>query len=933
MPPAMNASDIRSRFLRYFERQGHAIRPSASLVPAEDPTVLFVNAGMVPFKRVFLGLEEPEFGRRATTSQKCVRAGGKHNDLDNVGYTARHHTFFEMLGNFSFGDYFKRDAIRFAWEFVTEELKIPAAHLRVSVFRSDDEARALWREIAGLPDTRIYGLGEADNFWQMADTGPCGPCSELYVDLAHVARDWRFPPGATGEWTDLGRTEFSEAAFIEGAEAGRFLEIWNLVFMQYDRQPDGELRPLPKPSVDTGAGLERIAAVMQGVTNNFHTDVFLPLLKTVEDTVGQRYNDFALPGSSSRAVDGGADPAAFRVLADHARAVSFLMADGVFPSNEGRGYVLRRILRRGVRHAWLLGRREPTLVHVVRTVIDTMGEVYPELRLRAKHLMDTTRAEEERFLETIEGGMSRFDQLAPVGGTTQGSPSIRGSISGEDAFRLYDTFGFPLDLTELMARERGYTVDTSGFERALDVQRTQSKDERRGRRIAVSLDGLDRETWETPADLGATAARLRFVGYDQLETPALVVAKRDLGDGRVALILDDRPFYVESGGQISDRGEIVGPGWRVEVEEVRTADGRVAMIGRLEGAFQWGPVTARVPRDTRQDTERNHTATHLLQAALRQVLGEHVHQRGSLVAPDRLRFDFSHANPLDPDAVAAVEALVNREIARALPVTWTERPYAEAVASGAMALFGEKYGDVVRVVTVPGFSAELCGGTHVRNTSEILQFKIIAETGIGGGTRRIEAVTGRGAYARTRVYDDAVDRIAKSLRAPADPTALATRVDQLVTERRTLEKRMADALRGGAMAGGAGEQVVDLIGRAQAVDGTRVVAATVQTADVKALQALGDALRDGLGSGIGVLAASFEDGKHTLLVVVTDDLRARDVRADVIVRELAAIAGGKGGGKPHMAQAGLPDASRIPAALDAVMPMVRRVLEPGRTAS
>ncbi len=609
------------------------------------------------------------------------------------------------------------------------------------------------------------------------------------------------------------------------------------------------------------------------------------------------------------------------------------MADGVFPSNEGRGYVLRRILRRGVRHAWLLGRREPTLVHVVRTVIDTMGEVYPELRLRAKHLMDTTRAEEERFLETIEGGMSRFDQLAPVGGTTQGSPSIRGSISGEDAFRLYDTFGFPLDLTELMARERGYTVDTSGFERALDVQRTQSKDERRGRRIAVSLDGLDRETWETPADLGATAARLRFVGYDQLETPALVVAKRDLGDGRVALILDDRPFYVESGGQISDRGEIVGPGWRVEVEEVRTADGRVAMIGRLEGAFQWGPVTARVPRDTRQDTERNHTATHLLQAALRQVLGEHVHQRGSLVAPDRLRFDFSHANPLDPDAVAAVEALVNREIARALPVTWTERPYAEAVASGAMALFGEKYGDVVRVVTVPGFSAELCGGTHVRNTSEILQFKIIAETGIGGGTRRIEAVTGRGAYARTRVYDDAVDRIAKSLRAPADPTALATRVDQLVTERRTLEKRMADALRGGAMAGGAGEQVVDLIGRAQAVDGTRVVAATVQTADVKALQALGDALRDGLGSGIGVLAASFEDGKHTLLVVVTDDLRARDVRADVIVRELAAIAGGKGGGKPHMAQAGLPDASRIPAALDAVMPMVRRVLEPGRTAS
>ena len=941
MPPVMTASDIRSRFLRYFERQGHAIRPSASLVPAEDPTLLFVNAGMVPFKRVFLGLEQPEFGRRATTSQKCVRAGGKHNDLEQVGHTARHHTFFEMLGNFSFGDYFKRDAIRFAWEFVTEELQIPKSHLRVSVFRTDDEARALWREIAGLPDSRIYGLGEADNFWQMADTGPCGPCSEIYVDLAHIARDWRFPSGASGEWTDLTRAEFSEAAFVEGAEAGRFLEIWNLVFMQYDRQQDGELRPLPKPSVDTGAGLERIAAVMQGVTNNFHTDVFLSLLATVEDTVGRRYTDFALPTAgrgeiADAATASPADPAAFRVLADHARAVSFLLADGVFPSNEGRGYVLRRILRRGVRHAWLLGRREPTLVHVVRAVIDAMGDVYPELRLRAKHLSDTTRAEEERFLETIEGGMSRFDQLAPVGGTIQGSTEIRGTISGEDAFRLYDTFGFPLDLTELMARERGYTVDIAGFEQALDGQRTQSKDERRSRRLAVSTDALgDPDVWDYPDEQARAAPpdRFRFVGYDTLETTTRVAAKRDVGDGRYAVILDERPFYVESGGQISDRGEIVGPGWRLEVEEVRKAEGRVAMIGRLDGEFAWGPVTARVPRDSRQDTERNHSATHLLHAALREVLGDHVHQRGSLVAPDRLRFDFSHPMPLDADAVAAVEGLVNREIARALPVTWIEKPYAVAVAEGAMALFGEKYGDIVRVVTVPGVSAELCGGTHVRNTSEILQFKIVGETGVGGGTRRIEAVTGRAAYARTRQYEGAVERIAASLRAPADPAAIAVRVEQLVTERRALDKRLTDALRGGSIAGGVGEQVGALVDQAVAVDGTRVVAARVQAADVKALQAMGDALRERLGSGIGVLAASLEDGKHTLLVIVTDDLRARDVRADAIIRELAAAAGGKGGGKPHMAQAGLPDASRISDALDAVMPTVRRVLEHGGSGS
>src|SRR5258705_13131125 len=482
----MKAAEVRKKFTDYFEKHGHKLLPSSPVVPADDPTILFTNAGMVQFKKVFLGQEQPPPGRRATTVQKCVRAGGKHNDLEQVGHTARHHTFLEMLGNFSFGDYFKRDAITFAWEFVTKELKLPPQHLRVSVFEEDDEARALWREIAGLADSRIYGLGAHDNFWQMADTGPCGPCTEIFIDLAFVAKDFAFPAGAKGEWTEINRKEFSKDAFVEGAEAGRFLEFWNLVFMQFDKQPDGLLVPLPKPSVDTGAGLERIAAIMQGESNNFHADLFTPLIEAVEKTVNHRYERVeggsrhqrkakgsktsretrrADPGES-KPLPGGAEPASFRVIADHSRAVAFLLADGVFPSNEGRGYVLRRILRRAVRHAWLLGRRQPTLVEVVRVVIDQMGDVYPELKQRSKHIIDTTRAEEQRFLDTIEGGMRRFDELAPEK-TTQGSTAIHGTIAGEDAFKLYDTFGFPIDLTELMARERGYSVDIAGFEAAL----------------------------------------------------------------------------------------------------------------------------------------------------------------------------------------------------------------------------------------------------------------------------------------------------------------------------------------------------------------------------------------------------------------------------------------------------------------------------------
>ena len=914
----MRASEIRQRFLDYFERNGHAVRPSSSLVPKDDPTLLFTNAGMVQFKKIFLGQEQSSFGRRATTAQKCVRAGGKHNDLEQVGHTARHHTFFEMLGNFSFGDYFKRDAIRFAWEFVTEELGVDKRHLRVTVYESDDEARALWREVTGLADSRIYGLGEADNFWQMADTGPCGPCSEIYVDLAHFAPDWAFPTGATGEWTELDRAEFSRDAFVEGAEAGRFLEIWNLVFMQFDRQATGELKPLPRPSVDTGAGLERIAAVMQGVTSNYHTDLFAPLLEAAEQAVGIPYrgrtsDDEYIGQAGSRRVT--VQPASFRVLADHARAVAFLLADGVYPSNDGRGYVLRRILRRAVRHAWLLGRSEPTLVHVVERVVDTMRVVYPELEARRRFLLDTTRAEEERFLATIEGGMQRFDQLAPAR-STQGSIALRGTISGEDAFRLYDTYGFPIDLTELMARERGYTVDISGFDRALDAQRELSREERRARDLTVTADVLaDASQWDraTPAQSPS-----RFVGYDMVEIETQVTAARRLDDGRIAVMLRETPFYAESGGQISDVGEIVGHGWRVDVDDVRKVHGTNAAVGTLVGEFRFGPAVARVPTDRRRDTERNHTATHLLHAALRAILGEHVHQAGSLVAPDRLRFDFTHHGPVGAPRLAEIEEWVNRGIWADVDVTTTEKPYREAVSGGAMALFGEKYGDVVRVVSIPGWSMELCGGTHARNTGQIALFKIVAETGVAAGVRRIEAVTGPKAYELLREEERRLDRLGELVRAPAE--SVVKRVEALLEERRALQKRLDEAMRGG------GDQVQQLVAAAERANGTRIVSALVQAGDVKELQALGDALREQLGSGVGVLGSSFSDGKNTLLAVVTDDLRDRGVRADQLIKTIAAAGGGRGGGKAHMAQAGMPDAEHVRAAIADAPAIVRSAL-------
>ena len=887
----MTASEIRRQFLEYFEKNGHAIRPSSSLVPSDDPTLLFANAGMVQFKRVFLGDEKTGF-RRATTSQKCLRVSGKHNDLEEVGVTARHHTFFEMLGNFSFGDYFKRDAVRFAWELLTEVYGIPKERLWATVHYSDDEAAGLWAEIAGLPAERIFKLGDKDNFWQMGETGPCGPCSEIHYDLRPAPK----------HGTDLSVEEFEAS----GAR-GEFLELWNLVFMQFDRGADGELNPLPAPSIDTGAGLERVASVLQGVESNYETDLFTPLIARAAQVTGVAY-------------DQGPRGMSHRVLADHARAVAFLLADGVFPSNEGRGYVLRRVLRRAVRHAWLLGRREPTLVHVVDAVIATMKDAYPDLEQRREHLLRATRDEEERFLATIDKGLELLDQDAPelppdARAAIDAGRAPRPMIPGEDVFRLYDTFGFPLDLTELIARERGYAVDVAGFERSLEEQRERSRADRRAAGLEVTTELADGWIELDPA------AEQEWVGYEEMESRTDVIALRK-DDGRVALSLRRNPFYAESGGQVSDRGLIEGDGWRMVVDDVRRVSGRVAVLGDVDGQFPEAdrpfPVWAIVEAPTRKDTERNHTATHLLHAALRKTLGTHVLQRGSLVAPDRLRFDFSHPRPMTPEQVRTVQDEVNRAILADEDVHYEYLGYPEAVGRGAMALFGEKYGDVVRLVSVPGVSMELCGGTHVSHTGEIGLFRIVSESGVASGVRRIEAVTGSAAYERARAQDDLIHALSLALRAPADQ--VLHRVEQVLEENRALQKEV-ERLR----THGAGDVVGALMERGAPVDGARVVASWVDVSTPDELRALGDHLRERLGSGAAVLAARFPE-KVALFAIVTDDLISKGVRADRLVREVAAVTGGSGGGRPHMAQGGVGDAERVGEALARAVELVKGML-------
>jgi alanyl-tRNA synthetase len=886
----MNSTEIRRRFLEYFERQGHTVRPSSTLVPGGDPTLLFTNAGMVQFKRAFTGEEKLPY-RRAVTSQKCLRVSGKHNDLEEVGVTSRHHTFFEMLGNFSFGDYFKRDAIRYAWELFTEVYGLPKDRLWATVHYTDDEAATLWQEVAGLPESRIFRLGDKDNFWQMGETGPCGPCSEIHYDMR-----------TEGRGTDVTQEQFEALG-----ERGEFLELWNLVFMQYERSADGTLTPLPAPSIDTGAGLERVCAVLQGVDSNYRTDLFTTLIDRAVEVVGEPYVYDSEQGVS------------YRVLADHARAVAFLLADGVFPTNEGRGYVLRRVLRRAVRHAWLLGRREPTLVHVVDRVVDVMGDQFPELIQRREHLLRATRDEEQRFLDTIDSGMSRFDEIAPrltdaEWEAVRSGTRTRPVVSGDDVFRLYDTFGFPLDLTELMARERGYDIDSDGFERALEQQRERSRQDRR----AQAADGGD--TFSTGWDVLDDTAEQEFVGYTTHDVETEVLALRR-ENGRVALQLRENPFYVESGGQISDRGRVEGDGWSVDVDDVRKVGGRTAVIGNVDGDLP--PLTAplRVRAAVyadRRDTMRNHTATHLLHAALRNVLGEHVLQRGSLVAPDRLRFDFSHPRPMTPDEIRAVEEQVNAAILQDIDLVIDQRPYAEAIALGAMALFGEKYGDVVRVVRIPGVSTELCGGTHVRHTGDIGHFRIVGETGVAAGVRRVEAITGTGAYRRAVQREELLEQASALVRAT--PDTLLRRLEQLVHENRELKRQLERARQSSG-----GDAVGELIGSAHDVDGVKVVARELQGTSGEELRSIGDRLRERLGSGAAIVAGG--DGERVALIaVVTDDLIQRGVRADALVRAVAKLAGGSGGGRPHMAQAGVSDAARVGDALARAPDIVRELL-------
>jgi alanyl-tRNA synthetase len=876
----MQSSHIRRMFLDFFVAHGHREVPSSSLVPADDPTLLFTNAGMVQFKRVFLGQEERDY-LRATTVQKCVRAGGKHNDLEQVGLTRRHHTFFEMLGNFSFGDYFKRDAIKYAWEFVTSPkyLGLSPDRLRVTVHHTDQEARELWREIAGLPDHRIYGLGDKDNFWQMGDTGPCGPCSEIYVDL-----EW--DAGKRGS----GAGVITQEDFERQAEAGRFLEIWNLVFMQFDRSADGTLTPLPKPSVDTGAGFERIAAVLQGEDDNFHTDLFLPLFQEAERLIGKRY------GKTANGED-----VSFRVLADHARAVTFLLADGVYPSNEGRGYVLRRILRRAVRHAWLLGRKEPTLTGLTSVVVREMGPVYPEVQAKGEYIARVTRTEEVRFLETIEGGLKRLDEL--VGSGAKG-------ITGEEAFKLYDTFGFPIDLTEIIAGEKGLTVDLKGFESALEEQRSRSRAARKGAGESAAVHTGNAGEWRS-----LRKEAQRFVGYESTEAETEIIAFRQEG-GRVDLVLRENPFYVESGGQVSDTGVVSGRDWAVQVDAVRKDPLGTVVSGTFPDPFEPTALDALVDAPRRRSIERNHSATHLVHAALRRVLGTHVRQQGSLVEPERLRFDFSHHGPIDPVTLAAIERDVNDQVLENSTVDTREMPYPEALKLGAMAFFSEKYGDVVRVVKM-GDSIELCGGTHVRTTGQIGLFRFAGQGGVAAGVRRIEAITGSGAYRAVLELQDRIRRIAETLKS--QPDQLLRRTEQLMEDKAKLETRLAEALKGGSGAPAGGDQFE--------VKGVSVTVGETALENRDEVAAVADSFRGGNSGALLVLFSSA--GRGAVHVAVTDDLVKAGRKAGDLASRIAAFGGGKGGGRPQFASAGIGDAGKLTAARAAVPSLIAEWLSGG----
>ncbi len=854
----MKSTEIRDRFLGFFERHGHTVVPSSSLIPGNDPTLLFTNAGMVQFKDVFLGVDKRSYVR-AASSQRCVRAGGKHNDLENVGYTARHHTFFEMLGNFSFGDYFKREAIRYAWDFLVKEMRLPPERLWVTVYVDDDEAADIWLKEMKVDPARFARISGTDNFWSMGDTGPCGPCTEIFYDHG---------PGVSGG--PPGTPE---------ADGDRYIEIWNLVFMQYNRDADGNLHPLPKPSVDTGMGLERISAVIQGVHSNYEIDLFQGLIRDAARIVGTRdLNDKSL-----------------NVIADHIRSCAFLITDGVVPSNEGRGYVLRRIIRRAVRHGHRLGAEGAFFYRLVEPLVREMGQAYPELSRARSQVERVLRLEEERFAETLAQGLRILEE--DIG-------RLRGkTIPGETIFRLYDTYGFPVDLTGDIARERGLELDLAGFDQQMEAQRQRARQASTFKTAAIGLE-----------DAGVAPAE--FSGYEKTEDQSTITAIRsgeamaqELRAGEDGVIFLDRtPFYAESGGQIGDRGILTGSDARFVVQDTQKGH---AHIGRLEsGVLRVGArISGEVDHAWRQATAYNHSATHLLHAALRKVLGPHVTQKGSLVEPERLRFDFSHHEALTRAQIEEIEHLVNAEIRENDAVETRVMPIEKAMESGAMALFGEKYGDEVRVVGMGGFSTELCGGTHVRRTGDIGLFKITAEGGVAAGVRRVEAVTGEIALEHVRDAEMRLARVAELVRGGRDD--VERKVEQLNSRVRQLEKEL-EAYRG-KLAASQGDALVDAT---REINGVKVIATRMDGADGKALREAMDRLKDKLGSAAIVLA-SVQEGKVTLISGVTKDLMGR-VHAGELVNQVASKVGGKGGGRPDMAQAGGNDPSALDAALAAV---------------
>lgn len=864
----MKSAEIRDAYLKYFESKGHTIVPSSSLIPGNDPTLLFTNAGMVQFKDVFLGGDKRSYSR-ATSSQRCVRAGGKHNDLENVGYTARHHTFFEMLGNFSFGDYFKRDAIQYTWEFLTEVLKLPKERLWVTAHISDDEAADIWVKEIGVSPDRISRL-DADNFWQMGDTGPCGPCTEIFYD--HGEDIPGGPPGSENDHLD------------------RYIEVWNVVFMQYERQLDGSLIPLPKPSVDTGMGLERIAAVMQHVHNNYEIDLFQHLLKAAAEATGA--SDM--------------ENKSLRVIADHIRSCSFLVSDGVLPSNEGRGYVLRRIIRRAIRHGHQLGQKQPFFHKLVKALAEVMGGAYPELVKNQAQIERVLLIEEEQFEKTLDKGMVVLDEaLGKL------STSI---IPGQVVFTLYDTYGFPLDLTNDIARERGLTIDIDGYEIAMAEQRARAR--------AAGSFKLD----YTAAGLDLPATE--FLGYSSLAEQGKVVAllkdgnKVDrLAEGDEGVVLLDRtPFYAESGGQAGDCGYLEAGNTRLEVQDChKQGASHLHLVHVLHGAVSVGDsLSAKVDDGVRQATALNHSATHLLHAALRKVLGEHVTQKGSLVDSERLRFDFSHFEAIKPEQLKAIEAMVNDQI-RANSIVATELCDMEtAKAKGAMALFGEKYGDSVRVLTMgDGFSVELCGGTHVNRTGDIGLLRIASESGVAAGIRRIEAVTGATALAVFDQVDALVDSATRALKTNRD--GFSDKLEQLIAQNRKLEKDLA-ALKTKLATSGGG----DLLSRVQDIDGVKVLVLNLDGADSKSLRDSVDQFKNKLGTAV-VLLAAVEEGKAALVAGVTQNLTAR-IKAGDLMRYVAEQLDGKGGGRPDMAQGGGSNLAALESALASVVPWVQSQL-------